>query len=145
MAQSIGDISQFTTANGTIHPQNASGNVTGTGVPTSAIGGGILTLYFDVGAVSSFTSAVCYAECSADNSSWVAAVGVGGTTPNVTITAANTTGTVAFFPANGTLSQYVRGNVVLTGTTANISASIWGQNRIDTSAGFQNTPPSGST
>jgi hypothetical protein len=144
MAQLIGDLSQNTMGNFTVLPKSVTANETGIAVPTASLGGDVLTLRFAVGQVTSLTSAICYAESSADGSTgWTTITGANGVTANVTITAANTTGAVAFFPANGTLSQYVRGNVVLTGTSANITALVEGQLRIGTGTGYVNTPYSG--
>lgn len=144
MAALISDLSQNTMGNFTIFPQSATGNVTGIAVPTATLGGDVLTIRFAVGQVTSLTSAICYAETSADGSTgWTQVVGANGVTANVTLTAANTTGSVAFFPANGTLSQYVRGNAVLTGTSANMTSVVEGQLRIGSGSGYVNTPYSG--
>ncbi len=145
MAQLVGDMSQTVMGNFTLLPQLISANQTGIAVPTTGVDGDIYTMRAVVGCAAVLTSIVYLAECSADGQTWVAAQGVGGTTPNVTLTAANTFGAVAFYPGNGTVSQYVRGNAILTGTSGNIACVIEAQNRIGTAGGFQNTPPSGAT
>lgn len=146
MASLAGDLSQVVNANATIQPQNGTGAIAGTAVPTTYCDGDIMTMRCFVGTVNTLTTINFTAECSADGTTWVAAKGIGGINANTSITAANTASSFGFFPGNGAVSQYVRANIpTFTATAANVTAIVEWQTRIGSDAGFQSTPPSGST
>lgn len=148
MATYFNDLSNALFHEDVIRPQTISSDSNGTGVDVSGVGANLITGRVSLGAVSGFTSLVVTFKASADNSTFVTCKKTDGTTDaTVTLTAANTDGTVAFqlpTAASATADpyKYVRADWDITGTNCaacgTIMALLHMPNPTD---GYKNAPP----